>query len=180
MGSTISKKVNHSPAYQFCLHMWQHNQEAQPGHSWLRINQAMHSALMLAVTGGLRFDLGDFNRIVHDFRSGYWIGASHEMFFTQAVGTSNMSACLSYENWQERKPFKIDGKRMFVGREIQWEGKKAKCTSITADYIIACAPKGWVGRGLKKRFDYTPARVFRITREMVKATKKQVQEAEAA
>lgn len=178
MGSPI-KKIE-SPAYTFCRHMWRNNQQSQPGHSWQRINQAMHGTLMLAVTGGLRFDNSDFNTIMKDFRGGYWVGCNHEALYRAAVECSNRSACMSYESWQGRKPFNIDGKRVFVGYEFQWEGLKVTCTSIKPDHIIACAPKGWDKKF--KHFDSTPARRIRITREMVKEAKKpkQVEEAKAA
>lgn len=149
---TATRKKPKSPAYKFLEHVWE-NQGHETGHSWQRLNQSMSSALSLAITSQMRFALDDFERIAADFRIGYWGGNDGHMlgehFYKLACdGTHgpNMSACLSFEKWKDRKPFLVlrsereDIKvRVHVGARFEWPDWKAKamltvhCTSISQD-----------------------------------------------
>lgn len=58
-----------------------------------------------------------------------------------AAQANNISACRSFEDWKERKPFMLDGERIYIGREFQFCNRKVTCTSFAKDgsYIIACS-----------------------------------------
>jgi hypothetical protein len=158
-----------SAAYSLCLHVWQKSQQATD-FAYIRINQSMNTAVRLAVTSGMRFGLTDFNRFFDDFRAGYWIGCSHEMFYKAAVEVGNMTACHAYEHWQERKPFIIDNKRVFVCYRFDWNGQKVVCTSITPEHIIACAYKLVLDKN--KHWTQKLVKRYRITRADVSSVKK--------
>ena len=167
-----------SPAYVLCKHVWNRNQEATPGHAWQRLNHSMHSAVVLAITSGMRFMKCDFKKLMDDFRGAYWFGCEHERFYSAAVDVRNISACQAYEEWAGRKPFILEGERMFVGRQFIWDGHRVTCTSITPDHFIAVEPRGatedhvWVDKVERfTRYDRTPKRRFKITRPMLKALK---------
>ena len=166
-----------SAAYTLCLHVWTKSQEVTP-FAWIRINQSMHEAVMLAITSGMRFGLTDFNRFFDSFRAGYWIGCSHEMFYKAAVEAGNMTACHAYEHWQERKPFIIEDKRVFVGHRFEWDGKKVKCSSIKQEYIIACAYK--LVQSKNKHWTEKLVKRYRIARTDVSFVKKAAKQAAAA
>jgi len=146
-----------SPALQLLTLVWQHKQEAT-GHSWLRLNQAMQSALNLAVEAGMRFgpdDLKDTN--LGQFRPGYWFHG--EAFYNRAVAYQNASAWYAYENACGRKPFIVKGAKMSdfrnygVGRmdgdlprlvlcaEFEWNGETVTVTSFNDNKgeLIACS-----------------------------------------
>ena len=169
-----------SAAYNLCLHVWQKSQQAT-SFAYIRINQSMHEAVMLAITSGMKFGLTDFNRFFESFRAGYWIGCSHEMFYKAAVQTGNMSACHAYEHWQERKPFIIEDKRVFVGHEFQWDGRKVFCSSIKPEHIIACAYK--LVKDKNQHWSQKLVKRYRITRAdvgILKKSAKAVKQAVAA
>ena len=168
-------RSNRSPAYVLCQHVWRRNQEATPGHAWQRLNHSMHSAVVLAITSGMRFMKCDFKKLMADFRGGYWFGCNHEAFYSRAVEIRNMSACHAYEEWAGRKPFIFEGERMHVGRQFIWNGHRVTCTSITPDHFIAVEPRGavedhvWVDKIERfDRYDRTPKRRFKITRAALK------------
>jgi hypothetical protein len=166
-----------SAAYNLCLHVWQKSQQAT-SFAYIRINQSMHEAVMLAITSGMKFGLTDFNRFFESFRAGYWIGCTHEMFYKAAVETGNMSACHAYEYWQERKPFIIDDKRVFVGHTFQWNDQKVRCSSIKQDHIIACAYK--LVQDKNKHWTEKLVKRYRITRADVSSAKKAAKQVAAA
>jgi len=152
-----------SPAFKLAQHVWQHAQAATPGHSWQRLNQGMHGAVGLAIGVGLRFGKEDFVRFMDEFRAGYWIGAGHEQFYSAAVQVRNMSACHAYEFWQDRKPFIMDGQRMYVGREFVWDGLRVRCTSFGPEHFIAVCTPNPVYRSGSGYERVKPTRLFRIT-----------------
>ena len=146
-----------SPALQLLTLVWQHKQEAT-GHSWLRLNQAMRSALNLAVEAGMRFgpdDLKDTN--LGQFRPGYWFHG--EMFYRRAVAYRNASAWKACENAWGRKAFIIKGAklprtcefgggrmdgdlpRLVIGAEFKWKGEQVSVTSFNDEkqVVVACS-----------------------------------------
>lgn len=145
------------------------------GHSWQRLNGSMRSALELAVTSGMEFELDDFKNVLANFRSGYWIGDDGgEWLYSLAVAESNQSACLSFEAYRGHKPFIADGvrpaggterarERLAIGSAFQWRGKKVTVTSFAAngESLTACSYKriesGDYGRDkIESRFTITP------------------------
>jgi len=145
-----------SSAIQLLQQVWQHKQEAT-GHSWLKLNHAMADALGLAIRAGMRFDVGDFEVMAREFRSGYWIGDG-ERFYELAVLYRNSSAYLAFEAKRQRKPFIVkdaslsthtgDGPcgqglaRLVIGAAFLWQGERVKVTSFhdgNDPYLVACS-----------------------------------------
>lgn len=123
-----------SPALELLTHVWKHEGHGL-GQSWGRVNDAMGSALKLAIKAGLRFDPDDFKTFSKDFRSGRWIGDA-EWCYSRACGGEyndhggNPSAVQSFEAWRGRKPFIVrfepndkTPKRLYVGAQFKWADK---------------------------------------------------------
>ncbi len=165
----MKQAVQASAAFALCTHVWRASQGATR-FAWLRLNQSMRSAVHLAITSGMEFAPDDFEQLIAQFRGHYWIGANHESIYAAACRVGNRSACRAYERWQKRRPFLFEGKRMFVGREFRWQRLRVRCTSITTDFFVAVAPKGWED-GKTETFNYKPGKIFRIDREQLKAVK---------
>jgi hypothetical protein len=166
-----------SAAFELCTHVWRASQGATR-FAWLRLNQSMRDAVQLAITSGMQFSPDDFERLISQFRGNYWIGCNHELMYAAACKVGNRSACLAYERWQQRRPFLFEGRRIFVGREFRWQHRRVRCTSISQDFLVAVAPKGWEN-GETERFNYKPDKVFRITREQLKEQKQAALESAA-
>lgn len=148
--------ADHSPAVHLLGVLW-NNSQKETNHSWLRLNQAMRGGLMLAVEAGLRFDLGDLNLCLKEFRAGYWFGENIEDFYRRAVCYGNASAWKCYEEYAGRKPFIVSGasvhanygggrmgegiSRLVEGAEFSWNGEKVKVTSFNdeAGSFVACS-----------------------------------------
>ena len=174
--------MSQSPAYTLMAHVWEHSQEAT-GHSWERLNHAMHDALRLAINAGLTFSLDDFGTIMADFSGSRWIlDGGGEWCYSMAVRTGNLSAAKAFEHWKGRKPFVADyvrysasqdrGKHGVGGRQRErlavrfrfpWKGHQAEVTSFSKDgtYLTACTyhprKEGGYGRTVAKRFRITIA-----------------------
>lgn len=155
--------------------VWSNTNAAVP-HSWERLNHAMRNALTLAVGAGFEFQLNDMRYIVEHYRSEYWIGASFEWIYSQAVRVGNLSAAKSYEEYKGRKGFIADDvdpgndcpgylhrtgqrkrERLAVGCQFPWKGYTVEVTSFAenGDLLIACAYTGYPLKLLRR---------FRITR----------------
>ena len=131
---------NRSPAYQLVDHVWKHKLGAT-GHSWQRINAAMHQALSLAISAGLVFHENDVIDIYANMRGTYWFNAGGaENFYPLAVNSQNYSACKAIEKAVGRPAFVYEGARLHVGSNIAWEGRCATVTSFASDglSLIAC------------------------------------------
>lgn len=153
----MEDNTNDSPAVQFLQMMWRHVQGAT-SHSWLKLNHAMADALRLAIKGGMRFNVDDFEEIAKRFRSGYWIGDG-ESFYSLAVLYRNSSAYLAYESANRRKPFIVksasiavntgDGPagnglaRLIIGARFKWAGEDVRVTSFNdqRQTLTACSYK---------------------------------------
>lgn len=146
---------NNSPAYELLAHVWEHTR----GGSWLVLNQSMHSAMMLAISAGMKFDKNDFSKFRSDFRLGYWLGEDPERnVYADACRVKSTSACIAWENYRKRKPFFLGaGNRLHVGSHMPWELiqdgppttipkiSRPRVTSIDSDGegLIACSTE-WV------------------------------------
>lgn len=147
-------------------------------HSWGRLNNAMRSALSLAIGGGFKFELGDFKHVLANCRSGYWIGESSEWCYAQAIAENNLSAAKSYEEFRAREPFIADDvnvhnnhhsfahmvgdrqkERLHVGASFKWQGQKVEVTSFADDssHVVVCSYEkiDEYRRKIKKRFKIT-------------------------
>lgn len=98
---------------------------------WLGLNQAMYSALLLAVKTGFKFERDDFVTISNEFSFGRWGGAGSgkngfaEKFYTAACadkGQGNRSAAIAFERFKKRPPFTFSGQRLAEGSKLRWWG----------------------------------------------------------
>ncbi len=130
-----------SPAYQLIQLVW----DKTAFKSWIRLNHTMQNALSLALEAGLTFDLGDIKSICDTMRGGRWFGES-EWIYKAAVEWDNGSAARSYELWQGREPFILDGRRLYVGAPVDMVhvprkgGHGAMVTSFASDgsSLVVC------------------------------------------
>ncbi len=169
----MKKQPPESPALHLTRHVWENVCDVIP-HSWRIVNGSMHQALTIAITAGLRFDLGDFATIAKEFRIGYWGGnnGASEGLYSCAVGCGNRSACLSFEAWKGRKPFILAGHRIYEGYQFIWAGQHVTCTSFDegGSFVIAASYKererdaDGYERGRR-----TPLHIYKITHADLKA-----------
>ncbi len=107
-----------SPVIRLVDLIWE-NAEKATGHSWTRLNTALHQSVTLAIEAGLKFAVGDFEHILRNYNSGFWRGeGGGEYWYSRAVECHNISACQSFEIMKERKPFILGGKRLAIGTRI--------------------------------------------------------------
>lgn len=172
---------NKSPAVQLLDLVWKHCNTATT-HSYERLNHSMRNALSLAIGAGFEFHEDDYKYILGAYRTGYWIGASTEWFYTEAIAVENMSAIKTYEKHKERQPFIADGvtitsnngythgshlvrkrERLCVGATFVWEGQRVRVTSFAEDNsrLTACIIRHTPAEGEKV------AKRFKITRQMI-------------
>jgi len=134
------------------------------GHSWERLNHAMHNALQLAIGSGFPFTPDDLRAVCREFRGGYWMSSSDEWVYAYAIRQANTSAIKAYEEYKPREPFIADevevvsyyggrhthgdrGKqskeRLHVGAKFTWHGEKVEVTSFNDDgcSLVACSYK---------------------------------------
>lgn len=135
----MAKKTD-SPALQFVRLLYREGQQATD-HSWTRLNAALSEATAVAIRGGLCFDLGDFKAFYSDLNAGYWIGSHPSGFYRLACEYGNLSACKAYEHCYGFKPYELEGQRVFVGHDFNWNGERVTCTSISKESLVACSYK---------------------------------------
>lgn len=121
----LVKHEGDSPAYTLLKYIWKHNAGGSGNDSWRRLNDSMHQALRLAITGGFEFHLDDFSRFAKEFTSSYWVGDG-EAYYALACGDrsdshgGNPTAVGAFEKWKGRKPFLVIESANSYGRR----GKK--------------------------------------------------------
>lgn len=138
-----------SPAMRLLELVWMSNGHGM-GRSSCRVDAAMYTAMHLAIEYGFEFAPGDFEemsrkygitgpeglyRLACEVRTRYSTGRRYG---------ANRSACRSFERWQKRKPFIIDGsQRLAVGARFVWYGEQVECTSFSAggEHLVACSYK---------------------------------------
>lgn len=139
-------KKNQSPALEL-VRLVNCHEGHQRGYSRNNTYRAHHSAVLLAIRYGLRFDPDDFATMASEGLVTCIACSSTEHFYAVACGqefrTFNKSACLSYEHWLKRRPFIIPdptgraGKRISIGHYFRWYGGKSwtwlACTSFSID-----------------------------------------------
>lgn len=143
-------------------------------HSYERLNHAMRNSLKLAIGAGFKFDIDDVAYILSNYRSGYWVGASDEWIYGDAIAVGNTSAIASYEAVKSREPIIADDvdlqldfrnpylhqsgtrqrERLCVGATFTFRGQTLTVTSFATDssYANACL---YVNRKVSKRFKIT-------------------------
>jgi len=149
--------------------------------SWERLNTSMYTALKLAVGSGLAFALDDVTYIRNNYRSPYWIGASYEAIYTEAVIVDNITAIDSYEHAYNRKPIRANDcymgntslyshlssinrkrSRLCVGMGFRYKDTRAWVTKfLPDDRIVACVyEKRWIGG--------KPIKVMKLNQSQIK------------
>ena len=113
-----TKPKEASPVDRLLTIVWENTLKAT-GHSWERLNHAMHAALKLAIGAGFEFETDDMKQVMANYRTGYWIG-DPEWCYSMAIGQGNLSAAKSYEAWKAREPFIADD--VDIGRHWNNEG----------------------------------------------------------
>ena len=115
------------------------------GHSWRRLNISLRDVLRTAIYTGIRFEKEDFTTIadVRCLRFEHWCGVDNatnagESFYRLAVQVNNISACIAFEKWRNRKPFIFHGERLCIGKFLLWNGERHEVTSFSEDgsYIV--------------------------------------------
>lgn len=174
-------KKQDSPALQLVRLVYRHGQEAT-GHSWVRLNGALFSAVRVAIEGGLKFDVGDFAVFHKELRAGYWIGSHPTGLYAAACEFGNDSACKSYESCYGFAPYELESQRVFVGRSFTWADEHVTCTSIAKDALIACSykpSKGMCERKILHRHSITPEQMSAENkRRQIAATDKKMAQAQ--
>ncbi|MFA4974375.1 MAG: hypothetical protein WC683_17350 [bacterium] len=154
-----------SAVYLFVQQLYRNEGTAFP-HSWRTLNPALRATLSLAITTGFRFAPNDFATIYNDFDGDYWFGELRENLYAEACTSGNLSACKSFENWINRRPYMWKGKRLFVGALLDFGSVRgATVTSFSSDdkTITACTHKPYES-GKPSRID----KRVTITREELK------------
>jgi hypothetical protein len=142
------KKEQLSGAIQLLSATWRHSEKTCK-HSWRTLNDAMHTALHLALTSGMEFYEDDFAYMSKEFRLGYWCG-DLEMFYKAAVEVRNASAWKAFEHHRGRVPYifpqalygtKIVPVRLVVGAKFRWRDHDVTVTSFkdAGPYLNACS-----------------------------------------
>ena len=175
-----------SPALKLMLMTYRECCDEAP-FSWDRMNTAMSRAMRIAISGGFRFNEGDFREIPTQCLGCYW--RDLEGCYATAVADENMSAIKAFEAEYGRVGFIADNVtdgcgnwshfgntastrkrgRLAVGSEFPWKGEKACVTSFAADnsYFTACSYD--ITRHPTKYY-VTSKKIlhrYKITREMI-------------
>lgn len=148
-------KKEDSPAITFLQVGW----DSLPYRSHRNVNSVMQQILSAAISGGMRFEPGDFSEIYSRFRAQYWIGGSREEFYSLACeerSGANISAAIAYEThmkrpavlWPEstRTP-----ERLHVRSQFNWKGVRLTITSMAYDHLIGCVYRDSESRDVKSR-----------------------------
>lgn len=91
-------KLENSPALTVLQAAW----DALPYKSHRNVNGVMSQFLQATISGGVKFEPGDFKEIYSRLRARYWIGESREGVYALACNEksgANISAAIAYEQW---------------------------------------------------------------------------------
>lgn len=148
------KTPEHGDAYKVVRQLY----DRAPTKSWSKLNGALQDALSATIFAGLSFLPEDFAAIAGDMKGCYWLGNSvgsvcGESYYIQAVKCGHSQACISFENYAGRGPFLWaedvpTPKRLCIGDEITWGGKKLSITNMRNDKLIACAYGDYLNKPL--------------------------------
>lgn len=105
--------------------------------AWVHISPMYAATLRLALRARMEFDEDDMVTIANTYNAHHWRGKGEwENWYALAID-AHKSAAPAFEKMMRRKPFMLNGERVYVGRAIDWEGKQYRCTSIEANFIRA-------------------------------------------
>ena len=155
---------DNSPALRLVKIVWEHGSRK----SWSKLNGALQGAVRTAIEGGLEFSEGDFTHIFDNMRGGRWfIVDGHSrgewMYRLACEENRNPSAWRSFEAWKGRKPFIVDGQRLYVGLWFEWQLQRVRVTSFAEDqsYVVACSYRT-VRQQEGTRFEHATDEVVKI------------------
>lgn len=160
-----------SPARQLVDLIWEHaNKDSARGHSWTYLNQSLYMAVRLAIFAGLKFAPDDFNLFATQLRSHYWVGVDNthntgEGLYSHAVENNNISACIAFEAWKARKPFKWDGKRLCIGSQPLIDNCRWRITSFDPEGHYFTAVKSLSEKRSIRRFSHNDLKEMRAARK---------------
>jgi len=158
-------------------HVYEQSLRAEP-RSWQRVNYAMHRALGIAIGSLFKFQIGDWEHIAANYKSGYWLGESMEAWYSRCVADGNASAWEAFESMMGRQPLIADDvdpvssqyahstgsrqrERLHVGARFDFNGYSVTVTSFNDDGSCnACAYKTRHAQG-------KPTKRFKITRDLI-------------
>jgi len=163
-----TESENLGPAFNLANIVWNDLGEGSRGlygnglkrSTFRNLNDSIVEIVDIAIDRGVRFGEDDFSRLIR-FR-GPFSADYGERFYARAVEADHISACQSYEKHMGRTPYFIDGKRVYVDREFEWEGNTVECRSFNDEegYFNACLfdkPNRAYGRKVERRFKITHA-----------------------
>lgn len=159
-----------TPVFRFMNLLYQHGL-GSPTHSWRKLNGAMHKGMSAAIEAGMPFAENDVTTIASKMNGRYWLHV--DGLYALAVEWDNVSACKAFEQNRGFKPYELDGRRIFVGRDFVWKGTRVTCTSISAKDMVACSYKGNPSdypRKIDRRFALTNEDIVTEERSRTKAT----------
>lgn len=166
-----------SAVIQLLDYVYEHSLNAEP-RSWQRINYAMRRALGIAVGALFKFNIGDWEHIAANYKSGYWLGDEKEAWYSRAVADGNASAWEAFESMMGRLPLIADDvdpvsshyahstgsrqrERLHVGARFDFRGYSVTVTSFNDDGSCnACAYKTRHASG-------KPTKRFKITQDLI-------------
>jgi len=135
----------------------------------------------------MRFDLGDMRDLYARYDGGWWgvWPGPCERDYARAVAGGNLSAARSFEEWQGRPPFIVDGAtppcsmsggahfsstrvrgRVAEGYRFPWDGRTVTVTSFASDgeSLTACSyhpsTDGEYRRRIHRRYGITRADII--------------------
>jgi hypothetical protein len=145
--------------------------------SWRKLNSHLHSALGLAIRARLSFRPSDIQDIRTNMRGEYWMGDNTEWIYELSVTFGNLSAAASYEEYKHRKPFMLDGVRLYDGRSLPLElfpeaeelsARSAVVTSLQDDSVVVCCYRNPPPTELFCSVGGKPLKIIKLTREQLK------------
>ena len=168
-----------SPARQLLSLIWK-EEGNKKSHSWRRLNDAMATAVQLAIESDLEFHEDDFIGFLNDFNGAYWFHPEgwYKLACEGKYGP-NTTAYQAIEKYFGRKPFIITcgGKkiRLYVGRRFDWHIGLTELARVTVTsfvgkssggdpYVVACSYKPYDPGRYANEID----KLFRITHQDIK------------
>lgn len=153
-----------------------------PERPYRMLNAALYEGLNLAITAGFEFQSEDFRTILERFNGGHWMGDVERIYSTACTGSRwshgtyrpNVSACVSFETWQRRKPLYLfrprdnRSERVHVGMTFRWRsGQRVTCTSIQemGQGIVACEYKPEEPNKVKRRHRISTSEIRQFNKE---------------
>ena len=179
------QKVHYSPAVEF-LREFERRCRAKTDY-WNHSTRQM--ALYLAIDANMEFWIDDMEALlrrpdgnrVTDRRFSDSEERIYSHILSKKKAERNKTALKSLEKAMNRKPFILDGDRIYVGKTFRWKGLWVKCTSIKRELVwsntinckkrdvclVACEQERVQDK--HGRWETKTKRIFRITHDELAA-----------